>query len=88
MPKKLTEHDTLLMHVSEIIREQREKVGMSQNALARITGMHRSYIGDLERGSRNVSVRNLSRLASAMGLQPSKMLSMAEKRMKPKGAHS
>jgi transcriptional regulator with XRE-family HTH domain len=54
---------------------------ISQSDLARRSGLHRSYIGDLERGSRNISVRNLSRLAHAMGMQPSKLLALAEKRM-------
>jgi transcriptional regulator with XRE-family HTH domain len=81
MPKKLNEHDRLLLHVAEVIREQREHTGVSQNSLARLSGIHRSYIGDLERGCRNVSVRSLSRLTLALGLKPSKVLAAAEKRL-------
>ncbi|HEY9718629.1 MAG TPA: helix-turn-helix transcriptional regulator [Trichormus sp.] len=66
---------------AEVIREQREHTGVSQNALARLSGIHRSYIGDLERGNRNVSIRSLSRLALALGLKPSKVLAAAEKRI-------
>ncbi|HEY9720105.1 MAG TPA: helix-turn-helix transcriptional regulator [Trichormus sp.] len=51
------------------------------DALARLSGIHRSYIGDLERGCRNVSIRSLSRLALALGLKPSKALAAAEKRI-------
>jgi len=70
--------------LSSVLRDRREQLQLSQSDLARISGLHRSYIGDLERGSRNVSVRNLSRLAAAVNLSASKLLSMAEKEMTTK----
>jgi transcriptional regulator with XRE-family HTH domain len=69
------------MALSVILRDRRDSLDISQSDLARRSGLHRSYIGDLERGSRNISVRNLSRLALAMGLQPSRLLSLAEKKL-------
>src|ERR1700685_1155257 len=83
--RELTVHDQLVMALSVILRDRREALDISQSDLARRSGLHRSYIGDLERGSRNISVRNLSRLAQAMGLQPSKLLAMAEKRLASEG---
>ncbi len=77
----LSVHEQLVLTLSSILRDRRELMDISQSDLARRSGLHRSYIGDLERGSRNISVRNLSRLAVAMGMQPSKLLSLAEKRM-------
>jgi transcriptional regulator with XRE-family HTH domain len=65
--------------VSKVLRNRREVMEISQSDLARRSGLHRSYIGDLERGARNLSVRNLSRLATAVGLMPSKLLALAEK---------
>jgi transcriptional regulator with XRE-family HTH domain len=83
--RKLAEHEQLVLALSLILRDRREVMDISQSDLARRSGLHRSYIGDLERGSRNISVRNLSRLAQAMGLQPSKLLAMAEKRLASEG---
>jgi transcriptional regulator with XRE-family HTH domain len=68
-----------------ILRDRRESLDISQSDLARKSGLHRSYIGDLERGSRNLSLKNLSRLATALELSPSKMLSLAEKKMASEG---
>jgi len=79
--RDLAMHDQLVMALSMILRDRRELLDISQSDLARRSGLHRSYIGDLERGSRNISVRNLSRLAVAMGLQPSRLLSLAEKKL-------
>lgn len=78
---KTTVHEQLVLTLSTILRDRRELMEISQSDLARRSGLHRSYIGDLERGSRNISVRNLSRLAVAMGMQPSKLLSLAERKM-------
>jgi transcriptional regulator with XRE-family HTH domain len=77
----LTLHEDLVLTLASILRDRRELMDISQSDLARRSGLHRSYIGDLERGSRNISVRNLSRLAHAMSMQPSKLLALAEKRM-------
>lgn len=68
-----------------VLRDRRETLGISQSDLARRSGLHRSYIGDLERGARNLSVRNLSRLASALELHASKALSQAEKKLATEG---
>lgn len=78
---KLSQHEQLVLMLSAVLRDRREQLEMSQSDLARISGLHRSYIGDLERGSRNVSVRNLSRLAAAVNLSASRLLSLAEKQL-------
>ena len=78
-------HEQLVFAVSMILRDRREALDISQSDLARKSGLHRSYIGDLERGSRNLSLKNLSRLAEALELAPSKMLSLAEKKLASEG---
>lgn len=80
-------HDQLVFALSLILRERREGMEISQSDLARRSGLHRSYIGDLERGSRNISVKNLSRLSEALEVPASKVMAMAEKRMVADGPY-
>lgn len=57
------------------VRRYRKLKGMTQEELAHEAGMERSYVSDLERGQRNPSVRALGRLAEALNVQPSLLLS-------------
>lgn len=56
------------------VRRHRKLKGMSQEELALEAGMERSYVSDLERGTRNPSVRALGRLADALGVAPHELL--------------
>jgi transcriptional regulator with XRE-family HTH domain len=53
---------------------------MSQEELAHQADMKRSYLSDLERGTRNPSVRAVERLARALNVEPALLLSRAEER--------
>ena len=58
----------LLGQLGERVNQIRVKKGISQEALAEMAGLHRTYIGSVERGERNISLINLSRIARALGL--------------------
>lgn len=52
------------------VRYHRKLKGMTQEQLAAAADMERSYVSDLERGTRNPSVAALGRIADALGLEP------------------
>lgn len=52
----------------------RKAKGLSQEALAFECGLHRTYIGSIERGERNISIDNIERIATALGVQLPRLL--------------
>lgn len=58
----------------ETIRSLRQERGWSQEKLAEICGLHRTYVGAVERGERNVSLLNIVQFARALRVKPSALL--------------
>lgn len=52
----------------------RQALGISQDELAHRANLHRTYIGGIERGERNLGLINLVKLARALGVKPSQLL--------------
>lgn len=60
--------------VGERIRELRETKDWSQEELGFKSGLHRNYVGRIERGEQNIAIVNLAKLAKALGVRPSELL--------------
>jgi transcriptional regulator with XRE-family HTH domain len=56
------------------VRELRLDQGISQEALADQAGVHRTFMGSVERGERNISLENIVKIAKALNCRPSKLL--------------
>jgi transcriptional regulator with XRE-family HTH domain len=57
----------------------RDSRGFSQEKLAELAGIHRTYIGDVERGARNIALVNMARIAKALGTSLSRIIMEMEK---------
>lgn len=72
MPRK---HQNLNEIIGANLRKLRKERGLSQEDLAEICGLHRNYIGAVERGERNITLNTLSQIASAVSVSPIQLLS-------------
>lgn len=60
--------------LGERVRVRRKALGVSQERLGELCGLHRTYIGQVERGEVNVTIRNLLALASGLGVDVSELV--------------
>lgn len=61
------------------VRELRIAKGLSQEKLAELAEIHRTYIGDVERGTRNIALVNMTRIANALDIPLSKLIAEMER---------
>lgn len=64
----------LAVEFGQLVRERRLKIGLSQDDLALVAGIDRSYVGRIERGEVNVTLEKLYLIASALKCKPSRLL--------------
>ncbi len=69
--------DPILIAVGSTIRRIRLSKNISQEELAHLAGVDRSYMGAVERGDNNVAILKLARVAAALGISVSKLLKEA-----------
>lgn len=68
----------LQKNLGKVIRNERAVRGFSQESFAHEVGVHRTYMGAIERGEQNVGVINLARIANALGTPLSELFVLAE----------
>ncbi|MFC1654108.1 helix-turn-helix domain-containing protein [Patescibacteria group bacterium] len=65
----------LLIHFGKNLKKERLDKSLSQEQLAEMADLHRTYIGMLERGEKNITILNLKRISKALGITISKLTS-------------
>lgn len=63
-----------LIILGNTIKKLRRRIGISQEALAEEAGIHRTYMGRVERGKQNISALNILKVAKALKVPASKLL--------------
>ena len=64
----MPERYDICVQFGDAVRARRLELGLSQEELAAAAQINRTYIGDIERGTRNVALRNVDRICQALGL--------------------
>jgi len=59
----------ILVKFGQKVREKRIKLGLSQEELASRAGVHRTYIGMIERAEKNITLENIQKIASALEIK-------------------
>ncbi len=75
--------EPVLVEIGSRVQQLRLQKGISQEALAHIAGLHRTYLGMVERGERNVTVVNLLRITTALEVNPAVILEGLTAKAKP-----
>lgn len=69
---------TVLMKFGSKVRKQRHKLGISQEELASRAKVHRTYIGMIERGEKNITLLNIEKISIALNVTMSELVEFGE----------
>ncbi len=67
---------TTLEKFGEKVREERHRLGLSQEELASRAGVHRTYIGMIERAEKNITLENIEKIAKALEISLGKIMTL------------
>ncbi len=70
----MSKRDAVLVCLGRSVRQFRERRKFTQEELAERSNLHPTYISDIERGTRNPGIKNVARLAKALGVKTAKLL--------------
>jgi transcriptional regulator with XRE-family HTH domain len=76
--QKIAHIDNLQRSLGRRIRELRSKHGWTQEQFAEFCGLHRTYLGHVERGEKNVSLSTVLRVANALGIRISALFGRSQ----------
>lgn len=63
---------------AENVKKARKAQSLSQDELAYLAGLHRTYVGAIERSERNISIKNIEKIAKALNIDPHKLLELSQ----------
>jgi transcriptional regulator with XRE-family HTH domain len=69
--------ERVLRALALVIRERRQFLGLSQDQFGHRAGLHRTYVGGVERGERNITMISLCKIAGALQLEAHDLLEQA-----------
>lgn len=64
----------LLLQFGKRVRDLRERKGISQERLGEMADLHRTYIGMIERGEKNITLLNIEKISRALGVRISSLV--------------
>ena len=68
----------ILIKFGQKVRGERTKLGLSQEALASRAGVHRTYVGMIERAEKNITLENIEKIAKALGISLEKLMTLGK----------
>lgn len=74
----MNQDEKLLRAFGLAVRQERERLGVSQDVFADMAKVHRTYIGSVERGERNISLKNINGFARALGISGAALFARVE----------
>lgn len=65
----IMDNDLILVQFGKKVQELRKEQNLSQEQLAELAGVHRTYIGMIERAEKNITLRNIEKIAIALNVE-------------------